>query len=330
MSPASLIIGAATAQASASLLPFLLICLVCAALIGGAVFVVLVRRDEVSRRVGGFVAPTVTRADMQRSLVERALGDRRSSMPQLARLEKARLELEVAEVHLTAERLALVTLVATALVGWLLAQATHSPIAVVLSLLTPFGVFMFVRTRASRGRRKFTEQLPDNLTVIASAMRAGQTFVGALSSVVTDAPEPSKRELHRAVLDEALGVPLGEALGAVTTRMKSSDFQHVAIVATLQRETGGNTAEVVDLVAETIRDRIEIQRIVRALTAQGRLAGIVLAGLPIGLLLIISIVNPAYMHPLFHTTTGYMALGAGVTMSGLGSFLINKIVNIKI
>ena len=84
-------------------------------------------------------------------------------------------------------------------------------------------------------------------------MRSGQTFVGALTAVLEDAPEPSQRELRRAVMDEQLGIPLTDALGQVTERMKSEDFQHVAIVASLQRETGGNTAEVIDLVAETVR-----------------------------------------------------------------------------
>ncbi len=90
----------------------------------------------------------------------------------------------------------------------------------------------------------------------------------------------------------------------VTERMKSEDFQHIAIVASLQRETGGNTAEVVDLVAETVRERIEIRRMVRGLTAQGRLSGGVLSMLPVGLLILISLLNPVYVHPLFHSTAG--------------------------
>ena len=151
-----------------------------------------------------------------------------------------------------------------------------------------------------------------------------------MAAVLEDAPEPSKRELRRAVTDEALGVPLAEALGAVNERMKSGDFQHVAIVAALQRDTGGNTSEVIDLVAETIRERIELRRMVRSLTAQGRLAGLVLSLLPIGLLVIISLLNPAYTRPLFHTTMGLIALGVGIMLSALGSFLINKIVDIKI
>jgi tight adherence protein B len=161
-------------------------------------------------------------------------------------------------------------------------------------------------------------------------MRAGHTFIGALGVVAEDAPEPSRRELRRVLSDEALGVPLIDALNSVTARMKSSDFEHVALVATLQRETGGNTAEVIDTVTETIRERLELRRLVSALTAQGRLAGIVVSSLPVALLLFISLVNPNYIHPLFHKTAGIIALCVGAVMLGTGALIIRRIVDIKI
>jgi tight adherence protein B len=220
--------------------------------------------------------------------------------------------------------------IVTLLVGWLVVTEVKSPLAAPLALLVPALAYFGLKMKADRQRRTFGEQLPDNLQVIASAMRAGQTFVGALQAVVDDAPEPSARELKRAVTDEALGVPLTDALGQVGERMKSEDFQHVTIVAGLQRDTGGNTAEVIDLVAETIRGRIEIRRLVRGLTAQGRLAGFVLSGLPAGLLLIISVINPSYAHPLFHTTTGIIALVVALLLMVTGSMIIRKIVNITV
>lgn len=327
---APVVTAAATAPTS-SLIPFVGISLVCGLLVGLAVLMLASRNGEVSRRVGGFVSPSARRSAQTKSLVERALGDKQArAIARSPFLEKVRVELEVAELNVTPEQLLLITVIATIAVGWVLETGTHSMIGMFLALLVPFGVNMMVRFTAGRQRRKFSEQLPDNLQVIASAMRAGQTFVGALAAVVDDAPEPSKRELRRAVTDEALGVPLPEALGQVTERMKSGDFQHVAIVAALQRDTGGNTAEVIDLVSETIRERIEIRRMVRALTAQGRLAGVVLSLLPVGLLMIISLLNPSYTHPLFHSTIGLAALGVGVACTGAGSFLINKIVNIDV
>ena len=131
-------------------------------------------------------------------------------------------------------------------------------------------------------------------------------------------------------MDEQLGIPLTDALGQVTERMKSEDFKHVAIVASLQRETGGNTAEVLELVAETVRQRIEIRRLVRGLTAQGRLSGGILAMLPVGLLIFISTTDPHYVHPLFHTTTGLIALGVALGLVVAGVLVIRKIIQIKI
>jgi tight adherence protein B len=295
------------------------------------VLMILARHGDVSRRVGGFVSASSSRSAATRTLVERALGDKQTrAVSRSPFLENMRVELEVAEISLTPERLILVTAVATVVIAYLLERTTQSIIGMLLAAGVPIAANMLIRFLASRQRRLFSEQLPDNLQVIASAMRAGTTFIGALAAIVDDAPEPSKRELRRAVTDEALGVPFTEALGAVTELMKSPDFQHVATVAALQRDTGGNTAEVIDLVSETIRERIELRRMVRGLTAQGRLAGMVLSLLPVGLLAIISLVNPGYSHPLFHTTIGLVALGFGVLLSGLGSFLINKIVDIKV
>lgn len=303
---------------------------VCGLLLGLAVLLAVGRKTDVSRRVGEFVASTGGELDT-RSLVERALGDKKSrTIDRSPFFTQLKLELDVAEVPIGLEQLLAIIALVTVLVGWLVVTEVNSPIAAPLALLVPAVAYFGLKMKADRQRRTFGEQLPDNLQVIASAMRAGQTFVGALQAVVDDAPEPSAKELRRAVTDEALGVPLTDALGQVTERMKSEDFQHVTIVAGLQRDTGGNTAEVIDLVADTIRGRIEIRRLVRGLTAQGRLAGFILSGLPAALLLIISVINPSYAHPLFHTTGGIIALIFAFILMVIGSVIIRKIVNISV
>ncbi len=301
-------------------------------LIGVAVMMLTGRRVSVAKRISGYVTPAASAAtDPGRSLIERALGDKQAR--QIARspfITRLRTELEVADLSFGPEQgLALVALV-TVLVGWLLLTSTNSLIAAVLALFVPVLGNALLKMLAGRQRRLFAEQLPDNLAVIASAMRAGNTFVGALRAVLDDAPEPSRRELRRAVTDEQLGTPLAEALNRVTERMRSEDFQHIAIVAALQRETGGNTAEVIDLVANTVRERIEIRRMVRGLTAQGRLSGGVLSLMPVGLLIMVSLINPTYVHPLFHTTTGVIGLGMGIGLVIMGGLVIRKIIDIKV
>ena len=308
------------------------ISIACGLLIGLAVLLVLGRRNSVAQRVSMYVTSDTAVADSgQRSLIERALGDEQArSISRSPFVTRLRMEMEVADLNFGLEQLFAATLLATILVGWLLMASTKSPIAALLALFVPFGVNFGIRFAADRQRRQFSEQLPDNLRVIASALRSGQNFIGAMKSVLEDAPEPSKRELGRAVMDEQIGIPLPDALAQVTERMQSEDFQHVAIVATLQRDTGGNTAEVIDLVAETVQERIEIRRMVRGLTAQGRLSGGVLSLMPVGLLLLISLLNPTYVHPLFHTTAGLIALGLGLGLVIAGGLVIRKIVSIEV
>lgn len=300
-------------------------------LLGLAIFSLFGRRETVADRVSAYVTLRRDQDQSGKSLIERALGDRQAR--QIVRsplITRMRIEMEVADLDIGFEQLVVLSVLAGILVGWLLETSTHSPVAALLGLFVPVGALVAIRILAGRQRRMFSEQLPDNLQVIASAMRAGQTFVGSLKAVIEDAPEPSRRELRRAVMDEQIGIPLADALGHVTERMKSEDFQHVAVVAALQRETGGNTAEVIELVAETVRERIEIRRMVRGLTAQGRLSGGILSMLPVGLLMFISVINPAYVHPLFHSTTGLIALGVALVLVIMGGLVIKKIIEIKV
>src|SRR5205085_6940130 len=213
---------------------------------------------------------------------------------------------------------------------WLLYLVTGSPLVALLGLAIPFAVRAFIRRKVAKKRQAFAEQLPDNLQVLASALRAGHSFVGALSVVVEDAPEPSRSEFRRVVADEQLGVPLEDALHVVVERMANRELEQVALVGALQRQTGGNTAEVLDRVTDTIRERFELRRTVQTLTAQGRLSRWVVSLLPVFLLIAISFINPGYTHVLYAHTGGRIALGVAFVMIVSGSLVIKKIINIKV
>jgi tight adherence protein B len=309
-----------------------LVCIICALLFGLAIMALITRRTGVRQRVGPFVGLNVQQPieDKPRSLVQRALGD-----PHARRVEKSGWaavlaeEIDVANLPISLPRLLALTALATVVLAYVLVQL-EGALGALLALVFPVAVRIWVRFKANRQRRAFGEQLPDNLAVVASALRAGNTFVGSLGVVTNDAPEPSRRELRRALADEQLGVPLVDALNRISDRMDSTDFHHVALVATLQAETGGNTAEVLDVVTETIRERLELRRLVRTLTAQGRLAGWVISALPVALLLFLSFINPHYVSPLFHTTIGIIALTAAGVMIVTGSLVIRKIVDIDV
>src|SRR2546430_6317731 len=212
---------------------------------------------------------------------------------------------------------------------WLLGTVVTAFLGL-LGLAVPFLVRGFILFKIERKRRAFGDQLPDNLDVVASGLRAGHSLVGGLSLVVNDAAEPSRSEFRRVVADEQLGVPLEDALSVVARRMQSRDIEQVALVSSLQRETGSNSAEVLDRVIESIRERAGLRRLVRSLTAQGRLSRWVVTFLPVGLLLTITAINPSYMKPLFTHTSGRVVLALGVIMIVSGSLVIKKIVDIKV
>ena len=159
-------------------------------------------------------------------------------------------------------------------------------------LAIPFGVYALLNRKLVALRRKFADQLPDNLEVLASALRAGHSLAGALSVVVSDAAEPSHREFRRVVSNDQLGIPLEEALEETVRRMANRDLEQVVLIASLQRRAGGDAAEVLDRVTETVRGRQEVRRLVRTLTAQGRLARWIVTILPLALFALLSSSTP--------------------------------------
>jgi tight adherence protein B len=149
--------------------------------------------------------------------------------------------------------------------------------------------------------------------------------MGALSVMIESSDEPSKTEFRRVLQDEQLGVPLDDALMVMARRMESYDAEQVAMVMRLQREAGGNTAEVLDRVAETIRGRMELRRLVQVLTAQARISRWILTGLPLFVLVALVFTGGDYLDPLLHRTVGQVFLVFGVILVTIGSFWIKKI-----
>jgi tight adherence protein B len=237
---------------------------------------------------------------------------------------------DVARLDISARRLALFTLVATTFAVLLAGAVLGNAFLGVVAVGLPFVIVFGVRLKADRSRNRFEAQLPDNLQVVASAMRAGQSFTGALAVAVEDAAEPARRELNRAVTDERLGLPVDEALARAAKRMHSEELEYVGLVAKLQRDTGGNTAEVIDRVTETIRERAELRREVRTLTAQGRLAGGIVSAMPIFLVVVFGSLTPGFFGPMIHTSTGRLLTFIGATLLLVGWLSIRRLVDIKI
>ena len=287
----------------------------------------------IRRRMAEFVSvPSVTKGQRPTAqLTEQVLKGTETLLRGNSSWEKWKWELKIAGIALPAEQIIVLTVLGTIVVGFVVHFISSSLlVSVVFAAAVPFAVRWYLKRSLLRVRRLFAEQLPDNLQVLASALRAGHSFIGALSVVVNDAPEPAKTEFSRVVADEQLGVPIEDALRVVVERMDSRELEQVALVAALQRETGGNTAEVLDRVTDTIRERFELRRTVQTLTAQGRLSRWVLTLLPVALLAVITLVNPGYINILYSSLAGKILLVmAGISVTA-GSVVIKRIVDIKV
>jgi tight adherence protein B len=289
------------------------------------------RPESLPQRLARFVSVGPAVEDEEGPRVRAGLlGKLEEAVEDHPRWKRFAQELDVAQIDTPAVQIAVGTAIATLLAVLLIGAITGLAILAPLGLLVALVVRGEINRRVKRRRTEFADQLSDNLQVVASAIRAGHSMVGAFSVVVDEASEPSRSEFRRIVNDERLGVPLEEAIRRVARRMDNRDLDQVALVATIQRETGGNTAEVLDRVIQTIRQRGEIRRLMETMTAQGRLSRVVVTAIPPVLLVAISLINPEYLRPLFHTGTGNLLLGIAAGLVVMGSLVIKRIVNIKV
>ena len=189
--------------------------------------------------------------------------------------------------------------------------------------------FWVVRQMHKRQQR-LVDQLADTLAILASSLRAGYSFLQALDTVSKEIGEPSAGEFQRVVAEIRLGRPVDDALIAMAQRIRSDDLKWAVIAINIQRQVGGNLAEVLDIVANTVRERAYIRRQVQVLSAEGRLSVVILSSLPFGILLYLSIVNPSYIRPLFTTTPGIVLLVAAGSFIALGIFIMSRMVKIDV
>ncbi len=238
--------------------------------------------------------------------------------------------LEIADINIEPEWIVAGTIAATGLTFLLIYLATGSAWWALLALVIPYLSREWVLRTLARRRDKFAEQLPDALQVIGSALRSGHSFAGALAVVVESASEPMKSEMQRVVVDEQRGVPVQDSLNVVAKRMASRDVEQLALVAQLQREAGGDAAEVIDTVAATVRERFDLKRLIHTLTMQGRMSRWIVTALPIFVVVVVRLENPSYFHPLTSTLFGRIVLILAAVWAVAGSFAIKRIVEIEV
>ena len=193
--------------------------------------------------------------------------------------------------------------------------------------LLPFGWLMFKR---SRRFKKFANQLPDAMELIARALRSGHSLNAALKVVVDELPDPIAKEFNIAYEEQNLGIPIETALKNVYYRMPNMDYKFFSMAVAIQRQSGGDLAEILDKIGHIIRERFRILGQVQALTGEGRISGIVLMALPVALFFAVWKMNPDYVMLLFTDELGRKMVAVAVVLQILGAITIKKIIAIKV
>jgi tight adherence protein B len=217
-------------------------------------------------------------------------------------------------------------------------KALQSPIALLIGAMVGFLLPRFWLNRRKGGRlNSFNKQLPDTITLIANALRAGSSFLQAIELVVRESRPPVSVEFGRVIREVNLGLPFDQALENMVRRVRSDDLELMATAISVQHQVGGNLAEILDSIAYTIRERVRIKGEIRTLTAQQRLSGYVVGMLPIGLAGFLFVAAPGFMDPMFFNPPGIAGLPAGVIilvfggiMMFIGFMFIRRIVDIEV
>ncbi len=309
-----------------------------AALVGGVA--TLLRRDvagsledRLDILAGAKAAPNAKNQSPDASVLASPLDETRSKLELfLTRLGNTKRFLEQADAPFDASRL---FFICTGLGAFGVVIAVIMPnipvaFAPVLGFVLALSPVVWLMFRRKRRLKKFGQQLPEALELVSRALRAGHSLASGISLVADEMPDPIRKEFQRCYESQNLGVPLEEALEDMTVRVPNLDLRFFVTAVTLQRQTGGDLAEILDKIGSLIRERFKIWGQIQALTGEGRLSGIILLALPPALFLVVYRLNPDYCMVLFTDPMGHQMLIGAVLMQIFGALVIRKIVNIKV
>lgn len=250
-----------------------------------------------------------------------------SSVPITAWLEKL---LEQADSQLTVAQLLSYSVLAAsgAFMGGMV-LGTGIPLALLLAVMAASVPVLSLLLARDQRSNKISEQLPDSLEMMARALRAGNAASNTLQLVAAEMPEPINVEFGRAFEEQRLGVPIERAIVHMTERVPSNrDLRIFAVSLVVQKETGGNLAEILDGIAKTIRDRYRFFGKVRALTAEGRVSGMILGFLPIGMTMFLLVFNNSYLRAATEDPLGHMILAYAIVSWALGAIWLHRMTKV--
>ena len=224
--------------------------------------------------------------------------------------------------------LSLLAGVAAGLIGYIVSnRAEVGGVALLIGFVLPYG---YAAVQRNRRFEKFEELFPEAIDTLARAVRAGHAFTTALELITNEVAEPVAGEFRQLFEEQKFGMPVRDALMNLTERVPLVDVKFFVTAVMLQRETGGNLAEILDNLSYVIRERFKIQRQVRVYTAQGRLTMALLMGMPPIIVAVMLFVEPSFIRPLFADPIGHILLVAGISLQTVGYFVIRKIIRIQV
>jgi tight adherence protein B len=218
--------------------------------------------------------------------------------------------------------------VAATIIAYVLSKRVEVAwVALLVGFVLPYS---YASIRRNKRFEKFEELFPEAIDTLARAVRAGHAFTTALEMITAEVSEPVAGEFRQLYEEQKFGMPVRDALLNLTDRMPLVDVKFFVTAVMLQRETGGNLAEILDNLSYVIRERFKIQRQVRVYTAQGRLTMALLMGMPPIIVTTMLLLNPTFIRPLFSDPIGHFLLVAGITLQTIGYFVIRKIIRIQV
>ena len=255
--------------------------------------------------------------------VDRAVAGRGFANTLAGQLARADLKLTVGEYIVISATAAL----GAALLFYILNRPILIPVGLILGF---FGPRIYISQRQSKRLKAFDDQLGDGLNLMVNSLRAGYSTLQAMDVISKEMPEPIAKEFGRVVMELQLGIDFDTAMQNLMRRMPSPDLDLMITAMSVQREVGGNLAEVLDAISFTIRERVRIKGEIKVLVSQGRFTGYLLTVLPFALAGFLYMYNPDFIGPMFQDPCGWIMIGVSLVLIALGYFVINKIISIEV
>lgn len=239
-------------------------------------------------------------------------------------------ELQAADVKMRPEEFSLIWLLVTVVpAGLTVLFSGSASIALLLFVLGLMLPLMIIKMKQKARVKKFDEQLSDALIIACSCLRSGLSFTQSMETISRDMSAPISTEFAQALAEMSMGASMEEALERMNTRIKSSYLSLTVSAVLIQKQTGGNLSQILDNISSSIKEKMKLKKELNSATASGKMTGMLMGSMPVILMVLFYIVNPAFMSPLFETTTGHIFIGVAAGLEVLCFILIKKIVTIK-